>query len=65
VGDKFNVIGASAITNNEYVWVLLDSQNRVLMGVKADGTVSWQKGIPKPINDELTAIKARLTALES
>jgi hypothetical protein len=43
------------------VWV--DSQNRVLFGVKSDGSFSWQKGVPKPINDELNAIKARLTAL--
>jgi hypothetical protein len=63
VGDKFDVIGASAITNNEYLVVWVDSQNRVLFGVKADGTFTWQKGVPKPINDELDAIKARLTAL--
>lgn len=65
VGDKFDVIGASSETNNEYMWVLLDSQNRVLLGVKADGSVAWQKGVPKPIKDELDAIKARLDALEA
>jgi hypothetical protein len=63
VGDKFNVIGATQITNNEYLCVWVDSQNRVLFGVKADGTFTFQKGVPKPINAELDAIKARLTAL--
>lgn len=63
VGDKFNVIGATQTTNNEYLCVWVDSQNHVLFGVKADGTFTFQKGVPKPINDELDAIKARLTAL--
>lgn len=63
VGDKFNVIGATQITNNEYLCVWVDSQNRALFGVKADGSFTFQKGVPKPINDELDAIKARLTAL--
>ena len=45
--------------------MLLDSQNRVLLGVKVDGSVAWQKGIPKPIKDELDAIKTRLEELES
>lgn len=65
VGDKFAVIGATSATNNEYLCVWLDSANRVLFGVKADGSFYWQKGIPKPIKDELDAIKSRLEALES
>ena len=65
VGDKFAVIGATSATNNEYLCVWLDSSNHVLFGVKADGSFYWQKGIPKPIKDELDAIKARLEALEA
>ena len=65
VGDKFNVIGATQVTNNEYLCVWLDSSNHVLFGVKRDGSFTWQKGIPKPVKDELDAIKARLEALES
>lgn len=64
VGDKFAVIGATSATNNEYLCVWLDSANRVLFGVKADGSFYWQKGIPKVLKDELDAIKARLSALE-
>ena len=65
VGDKFNIIGATSATNNEYLCVWLDNEDHVLFGVKADGTFSFQKGIPKPIKDELDAIKARLDALEA
>jgi hypothetical protein len=64
VGDKFAVIGATSATNNEYLCVWLDSANRVLFGVKADGSFYWQKGIPKVLKDELDDIKARLSALE-
>lgn len=64
VGDKFAVIGATSATNNEYLCVWLDSANRVLFGVKADGSFYWQKGIPKVLKDELDGIKARLSALE-
>jgi hypothetical protein len=65
VGDKFAVIGATSATNNEYLCVWLDSANRVLFGVKADGSFYWQKGIPKVLKDELDGIKSRLSALEA
>ena len=65
VGDKFAVIGATSATNNEYLCVWLDSSNHVLFGVKVDGSFTWQKGIPKPVKDELDAIKSRLDALEA
>ena len=53
VGDKLNVIGATQIDNDEYLCVWVDSENRVLFGVKKDGSVDWQKGLPKHIVDAI------------
>ena len=43
VGDKFAVIGATQIDNDEYLCVWVDSENRILFGVKKDGSFTWKK----------------------
>ena len=37
----------------EWVKVILDSEDKVLAGIKADGTVEWGVGVPTPIREEL------------
>ena len=39
--------------NPEWVKVILDSDEKVLAGIKADGTVEWSVGVPTPIREEL------------
>ena len=39
--------------NPEWVKVILDSENKVLAGIQADGTVEWGAGVPTPIREEL------------
>ena len=43
--------------NPEWVKVITDSDEKVLAGIKADGTVEWSAGVPTPIKD---FIKQRL-----
>ncbi len=38
----------------EYMKVTTDSEGRVLYGVKRDGTFTWQKGVPKHLQDKIT-----------
>ena len=37
--------------NPEWVKVILDSEEKVLAGIKSDGTVEWGAGVPTPIKD--------------
>ena len=37
----------------EWVKVIIDSENKVLAGIKVDGTVEWSAGVPTPIREEL------------
>jgi hypothetical protein len=39
--------------NPEWVKVILDSEEKVLAGIKSDGTVEWSVGVPRPIREEL------------
>ena len=43
------------VTNNpEYVFAITDKNDRFLFGVKKDGSVEWQKGIPFPLKNALS-----------
>ena len=44
------------VTNPVWLWVITDKDGRVLGGVKADGSIEWAIGIPKPIKDELDSL---------
>jgi hypothetical protein len=35
----------------EWVRVIVDSEDKVLAGIKADGTVEWSVGVPTPVRD--------------
>jgi hypothetical protein len=37
------------VENPEWIYVLLDSQKRILAGLKSDGSVEWSIGIPTPV----------------
>ena len=49
------------IENLEWIYVLLDAENRILAGLKSDGSVEWSIGIPTPvkkyIDDAIAEIK--------
>ena len=56
--------GITYIDNPEWLKVDVDSEDKVLFGIKKDGSVEWSKGIPKPIRDELKELKKRISELE-
>jgi len=42
------------VSNPEYVYAVVDSNNVFLFGVKKDGSIEWAKGIPTHIQKEIT-----------
>ena len=57
-------LGTEPIDNPEWARVITDAKDRWLFGIRHDGSVDWQVGIPGPIRDELDAIKERIAELE-
>lgn len=54
------------LTNNpEWLRVLVDSEDKILIGIKRDGSIEWGAGIPKPIREEFEKLERRLAKLES
>ena len=43
---------------------MTDSEDRILFGIRTDGTVDWGLGVPKLIVKELDEIKQRLKVIE-
>ena len=37
--------------NPEWIKVITDSEDKVLAGIKADGTVEWGTGVPTPVKE--------------
>lgn len=37
------------VENPEWIYILLDSQKRILAGLKSDGSVEWSIGVPTPV----------------
>lgn len=37
------------IEDNNFIWAIHDAEQKFLIGIKADGSVEWSKGIPTPI----------------
>lgn len=46
------------------MWVITDSEDHILLGIKRDGSVNWSVGVPEPIRKELEALKKRIAELE-
>lgn len=42
--------------NEEFLWVVLDEANHPLLGIRKDGSVDWDSGIPSPIRKEISNI---------
>ena len=42
---------------NEFIYTILDSNNKVLFGIKKDGSVYTPKGIPEEVNIELSNLE--------
>lgn len=53
--------GVSVVSNDEYAFAVLDSNNSVLFGVEKDGTFVWSKGVPGHIQATLEQLIYGLT----
>lgn len=63
--EKVNSFGLEVVDNPEYIYAITDVSDHFLFGIKReDGAIDWQVGIPKPIRDELEALKKRIAELE-
>ena len=56
--------GFEVVENPEWLKVEVDAEQRILFGIKRDGSVDWSIGVPGPIKKELDALKDRLSKLE-
>ncbi len=53
------------LTNNpEWLRVLVDSEDKIIIGIKRDGSIEWGAGIPRPIREEFEKLERRLAKLE-
>lgn len=48
------------IDNPEWMKVITDNDDRVIGGIKSDGSIEWTKGIPTPIKNELNIIISKI-----
>lgn len=64
--DKVENLGVDVIENPEWIYVIVDAEEKVLFGIKRhDGSVYWGAGIPDPIKKELDLLGDKVKILES
>ena len=49
------------VNSPEYCRVYTDAEGKFLMGIKADGSIEWAKGVPAPIKERLKHIEGITT----
>lgn len=42
--------------STEWFYVIVDNENKILFGIKDDGSIDWSKGIPTPIKEHIDSI---------
>lgn len=50
--------------NKEFVYIIADSNERILFGIRKDGSVDWAKGIPTPVKAQFDQIINRINTLD-
>lgn len=51
--------------NPEWLQVYIDPEEKWLFGIRKNGEVDWQLGVPKPIEEELNKLRKRIEDLEA
>ena len=57
-------INTESIENPEWARIITDANDKVLFGIKQDGSVEWYIGVPKPIRDELEKLREEIIKLK-
>ena len=52
------------IDNPEWQRVLTDSEEKIIIGIKKDGSVEWYSGVPTPIQKELDELRKEIAELK-
>lgn len=60
LSEKVEGIGVEPTNNPEWAYVIVDAEEKILFGIRHDGTVDWGVGIPRPIREELEKMKDRI-----
>lgn len=55
--EKLNYL--TIITSPEYVFAVVDGEDKFLFGIKTNGNVEWSKGLPAPVKKEFEKVYAR------
>lgn len=64
--EKQNVLKFFVVVGNpEYLYAITDDGGKFLFGIKKDGSVDWQKGVPEPIQFKLDALRVVLDSLDA
>ena len=65
IDEVLDSYGLKIVENPEWLWVVIDAANHVLLGIKRDGSIEWPIGVPKPVKKEIYALKKRIDELEN
>ena len=52
------------IDNEEFLYVISDSNGQFLFGIRRDASVEWAKGIPFPILKELQRLEKKINEIK-
>lgn len=58
--DSIFANGVSVVSNSQYIFALVDNDDTFLFGIEKDGSVTWNKGVPKTIEKALTEMELAL-----
>lgn len=57
--------GFDVIDNPEWLKVDLDAEQRILFGIRKDGSVDWAIGVPGPIKKEMDELRKQINELKT
>lgn len=52
-------------SNEEYIRIYTDADNKFIWGIKADGSIEWAKGIPTPIKKQMESLSETVDNLSA
>lgn len=48
------------VINEEYIKAVVDSEGKLLFGIRVDGSVEWSKGVPTPVQNAIRELEDKL-----
>ena len=64
LSDKVDSFGMEVIDNPEWIYLILDAEEKKLFGIRKNGSIEWGAGIPTPIREKLDELQKRINILE-